>query len=114
LFFCLFVCLFFFFFAKGFHNDPNYASFKALLAAPLADALALVEERFPVPRVIECDQHTSQARYITASVDPCITYNNNNTGAPGSAAAGGEAIFTEDVSLSVFMDHLRKLAVSSS
>jgi protein transport protein SEC23 len=96
---------------KGYQNDPNYASFKALLAAPLADAMMLVAERFPVPRVIECDQHTSQARFLTASVDPCITYN-NNTG-PGGAA-GGEAIFTEDVSLSVFMDHLRKLAVASS
>lgn len=82
-----------------------------MLAAPLADALALVEERFPVPRVIECDQHTSQARFLTASVDPCITYNNNNQPTSG---AGGEVIFTEDVSLSVFMDHLRKLAVSSS
>ncbi len=93
---------------KGFHNDPNYASFKALLAAPLADAQSIVEERFPVPRIIECDQHTSQARFLTASVDPCITYNNTTAG------GGGEAIFTEDVSLSVFMEHLKKLATSSS
>jgi protein transport protein SEC23 len=91
---------------KGFHNDPNYASFKALLAAPLADAQAIVDERYPVPRIIPCDQHTSQARYLTASVDPCIT--NNNTGAGGT----GEAIFTEDVPLSVFMEHLKKLAVA--
>jgi protein transport protein SEC23 len=96
---------------KGFHNDPNYASFKALLSAPLADAQGLVEERFPVPRIIECDQHTSQARFLTASVDPCVTYN-SSTGAGGSG--GGEAIFTEDVSLSVFMEHLKKLATSSS
>jgi protein transport protein SEC23 len=111
---------------KGFQNDPSYASFKvgcprmsplvscahsfqALLAGPLADAQAIVSERFPVPRIIQCDQHTSQARYLTASVDPAITYTNN----PAGPTAKGEAIFTEDVNLSVFMQHLKKLCVST-
>ena len=93
---------------KGFMNDPNYASFKALLEAPPADAIQIIEERFPVVRIIECDQHTSQARFLTATVDPCVTYNNTTA---SSGPAGGEAIFTEDVSLSVFMDHLKKLCV---
>lgn len=93
---------------KGFQNDPNYASFKALLAAPLADAQALLEDRFPLARIIECDQHTSQARFLTASVDPCLTYNNVSAANAGK----GEAIFTEDVSLQVFMEHLKKLAVT--
>lgn len=93
---------------KGFQNDPNYASFKALLAAPVADAQAIAEDRFPVPRIIECDQGSSPARHLTAVVDPSITHGNAST--PGSVK--GEAIFTEDVSFAVFMEHLKKLAVA--
>lgn len=57
-----------------------------------------------MPRIIECDAHTSQARYLTASVDPSLTVANAS-----AANAKGEAIMTEDVSLSVFMQHLKKL-----
>tara|TARA_R110002050_G_scaffold195610_6_gene330523 strand:+ start:2102 stop:2263 length:162 start_codon:yes stop_codon:yes gene_type:complete len=31
---------------KGYQNDPNYASFKDLLLAPLEDAKAICAERF--------------------------------------------------------------------
>ena len=34
--------------------------FSQLLQAPLDDANALIKERFPVPRMVICDQHTSQ------------------------------------------------------
>ncbi len=83
-----------------------------------------------MPRIIPCDQHTSQARYLTASVDPAITYTNNPAGPTSKvgmrgrdfplhalthscSSQKGEAIFTEDVNLSVFMTHLKKLCVST-
>jgi protein transport protein SEC23 len=63
-----------------------------------------MKDRFPMPRFVECDQHGSQARFLTAPLDPAITH---NTG----GGSGGEVVFTEDVNLQVFLEHLKKLAV---
>jgi protein transport protein SEC23 len=63
------------------------------------------KERFPLPRFIESDEGKSQARFLTARVDPTITHKS------GFGARGDEAIATEDVTLEVFMNHLTKLAV---
>jgi len=89
---------------QGYQNDPQHEDFRKLLAAPVADADALMKERFPVPRYVECDQNTSQARFLLATVDP-------GGGSNAFAAPGSEAVFTEDVNLQVFMEHLKKLAV---
>jgi protein transport protein SEC23 len=62
-------------------------------------------DRFPTPRYVECDQGTSQARFVSAIVDPSVTHMSMNQ--------AGEAVLTEDVNLEVFMDHLKKLAVQS-
>lgn len=67
----------------------------------------LLRNRFPLPRFVECDQHTSQARFLLATIDPVITHTSMT---PGS---GGEVVFTDDVNLKVFMDHLKKLSVQS-
>ena len=64
-----------------------------------------MDTRFPVPRYIVCDQHKSQSRFLMAKLNPSVTHNTND--------AGGEVIFTDDVSLKVFMEHLMKLSVSS-
>jgi hypothetical protein len=42
------------------NTGVEHENFRQLLAAPLADAKALLEDRFPAPRFVECDQHTSQ------------------------------------------------------
>uniref|UniRef100_A0A914CLE9 Protein transport protein SEC23 n=1 Tax=Acrobeloides nanus TaxID=290746 RepID=A0A914CLE9_9BILA len=51
---------------------------------------------------------TIEARFLLWKVNPSLTHNN-----PYSQE-GGAPVFTYDVSLQVFMEHLRKLAVSSS
>jgi len=91
--------------AKGYQNDPQYVSLKMLLEAPKEDAKLLMKDRFPMPRFIECSQGGSQARFLLAVIDPSVTHTSINR-------AGGEVIFTEDVSLEVFMEHLKRLAVS--
>ena len=106
----------------------------------------IVRERFPVPRLVVCDQHGSQvsniltfvfvsstlidlmvsydsytfnstpfshiqklqARFLLAKLNPSATYNNAN-----EMSAGSDVIFTDDVSLQVFFEHLQKLAVQS-
>jgi protein transport protein SEC23 len=73
----------------------------------VADAQAVIKDRFPNPRLVICDQHTSQARFLLAIIDPDVTHHQAGQGTVG------EVIFSDDVSLAVFMDHLRKLAVQS-
>ena len=70
---------------QGYHEDPEHENFRSLLQAPKEDAAVLLQERFPVPMYIECDQY----------------------------GAGSDFLFTDDVSLQVFMDHLKRLAVQS-
>ncbi|KVH97189.1 Gelsolin domain-containing protein [Cynara cardunculus var. scolymus] len=80
--------------------------FAQLLQAPLDDANAIVKERFPVPRVVICDQHGSQARFLLAKLNPSATYNSDAPPTPG-----GDVLFTDDVSFEIFLDHLQRLAV---
>lgn len=87
----------------GYHKDPQHENFRKLLEAPIEDAEALLSERNPLPRLVVCDQHGSQARFLLAKLNPSITHNSNQQ--------GSEVIFTDDVSLQVFTEHLQRLAV---
>jgi len=91
---------------SGYADDPKHENFKQLLQAPKDDAQAMLKKRFPLPRYIECDQHSSQSRFLLASIDPVVTHTSMS-----SHNVSGEVIRTDDVSLKVFMDHLKKLAV---
>ncbi|KAH9613891.1 hypothetical protein KSS87_020852 [Heliosperma pusillum] len=88
----------------GYHKDPSHENFRKLLEAPEVDAEQLVAERMPVPRLIKCDQHGSQARFLLAKLNPSVTQKS-------TYREGAEIIFTDDVSLQVFIDHLQELAV---
>ncbi|XP_074272499.1 protein transport protein SEC23 E-like [Silene latifolia] len=92
----------------GYQNQPEHEAFKLLLEAPHQEAQMIVHDRFPVPRLVVCDQHGSQARFLLAKLNPSSTYNNVN-----EMAAGSDVIFTDDVSLQVFFEHLQRLAVQS-
>ncbi|KAG0620200.1 hypothetical protein M758_4G197500 [Ceratodon purpureus] len=93
----------------GYHLQPDQVAFAQLLQAPQDDAQTIITERFPVPRLVVCDQHKSQARFLLARLNPSATYNSANVPAPG-----GDIIFTDDVSLQVFVEHLQRLAVAQS
>lgn len=92
----------------GYHLDPNYLTFKQLIEAPIEDAKSILQDRFPMPRYIETEHDASQARFLLSKVNPSLTHNNP------WGTEGGAPVFTDDVSLQVFMEHLKKLAVSSS
>ncbi|CAI9777007.1 unnamed protein product [Fraxinus pennsylvanica] len=93
----------------GYQNQPEHQAFAHLLQAPHDDAELIIRDRFPVPRLVVCDQHGSQARFLLAKLNPSATYNNAH-----EMAAGSDVIFTDDVSLQVFIDHLQRLAVQAS
>ena len=90
----------------GYQHQEEHVNFRNLLEAPQNDANIIMKNRFPVPRYISCDQHKSEARFLLAMLNPSITHHSNDS-------AGGQAIFTDDVSLRVFMEHLVKLSVQS-
>lgn len=90
---------------QRYHEQEEHMAFRNLLEAPQADAQMIMDNRFPVPRYIVCDQHKSEARFLMAKLNPSVTHN--------SEGMGGAQVFTDDVSLRVFMEHLMKLAVQS-
>ena len=92
---------------QGYHEDQEHINFRELLNAPKEDAAMLLQERFPVPMYVECDQYGSQARFLLAKLNPSVTHNSKEGG------QANDFLFTDDVSLQVFMDHLKRLAVQS-
>lgn len=88
----------------GYDKDPNHENLRKLLEAPEVDAEQLIVDRVPVPKIIKCDQHSSQARFLLAKLNPSVTQNSTYTD-------GSDIIFTDDLSLQVFIDHLQALAV---
>lgn len=59
-----------------------------------------------VSRYIVCDQHKSEARFLISRLNPSVTHNTTD-------GSQGQPIFTDDVSLRVFMEHLMKLSTQS-
>ncbi|KAJ4846233.1 hypothetical protein Tsubulata_012548 [Turnera subulata] len=90
----------------GYHNDPNHENLRKLLEAPEIDAEQLVVDRVPQPKLIKCDQHSSQARFLLAKLNPSVTQNSTYT-------EGSDIILTDDLSLQDFVTHLQVLAVRS-
>ena len=85
----------------------------------------ILQSRFPMPRYIDCDHGGSQARFLLSKVNPSQTHHNSFYGVctffplPFSSfifsllqADAGAPVITDDVSLQVFMEHLKKLAVA--
>ncbi|WIA18955.1 hypothetical protein OEZ85_003624 [Tetradesmus obliquus] len=91
---------------ERYQDNPEHEAFKQLLAAPQEEAKTIARRRFPVPKIVDCDQNGSQARFLLAKLNPSATY---NTSTPMSS----EVIMTDDVSLQVFTEHLKRLAVQS-
>lgn len=94
---------------EGYQDQPQYENFRQLLQAPIDDAQDILATRFPIPRYIETKHLGSQARFLLSKVNPSQTHNNMWGQQDGSAP-----VLTDDVSLQVFMDHLKKLAVSAA
>ena len=93
---------------QGYHEQDEHVAFRALLEAPQSDAQLIMDARFPVPRYIVCDQHKSEARFLMAKLNPSVTH---NSGMDNGGGGGGAQVYTDDVSLRVFMEHLMKLSV---
>ncbi|RMJ03416.1 Protein transport protein SEC23 [Fusarium euwallaceae] len=96
----------------GYQEQEGYENFAGLLEQPKEDARDLITDRFPLPRFIVCDAGGSQARFLLSKLNPSTTHTTGPYGGVGATTA--QTIFTDDVSLQTFMDHLMKLAVSGT
>lgn len=94
----------------GYLDMPEYAHIKQILDKPRFEAEELLKTRFPMPRYIETEHEGSQARFLLSKVNPSLTHNTMYSFGQES----GSAVLTDDVSLQGFMEHLKKLAVSTS
>ena len=108
----------------NYQDQPEHEAFRNLLAQPVADAATAMGGRCPTPRLVECDQGGSQARFLLAKLNPSATHNTSDASMPSydravggggggydGAGGGAEIIFTDDISMNVFLQHLAKLAV---
>jgi protein transport protein SEC23 len=93
---------------QGLLEDPDYEHVKEGYEAAHEYANRLVASRLPQPRLVVCDQGTSQARFLLARLNPSQTQQNTDGQDVGSV------IFTDDVSFDVFMEQLRKLIVGKA
>lgn len=98
----------------GYQEQDGYENFRELLEAPVGDAQDLLVDRFPIPRYVVCDQGGSQARFLLSKLNPSTTHMSQGMYGTSSGGGAGAAIFTDDVSLQVFMEHLKRLAVGAS
>eukprot|EP00755_Sulcionema_specki_P003956 Sspe_Gene.4057::Locus_1334_Transcript_1_1_Confidence_1.000_Length_2376::g.4057::m.4057/K14006/SEC23; protein transport protein SEC23 len=99
---------------QGYQNNPDYAFFKDLLEKPKEHALEIVRSRYPQPRFVECDHHGSQARILYNVINPSRSSKKDNANPQEQYGTGGdEIVFTEDVSLQTFLQHLKALAAQS-
>ncbi|XP_039491055.1 protein transport protein Sec23A isoform X2 [Drosophila santomea] len=96
--------------ALKYQDMPEYENFKQLLQAPVDDAQEILQTRFPMPRYIDTEHGGSQARFLLSKVNPSQTHNNMYA----YGQDGGAPVLTDDVSLQLFMEHLKKLAVSTT
>lgn len=88
----------------GYEMDPSHENLRKLLEAPQIDAEQLLAERVPPPKLIKCDQHSSNARFLLAKLNPSVTQDS-------TYLDGSDIVFTDDLSLQDFMEHLQALAV---
>lgn len=123
---------------EGYPEQPEYAHLKAFIEAPKLEAIELLKTRFPIPRYVVTSHGESQGRFLLSKLNPSTTYSQDTSSYRGGAMVTGQSpyspyygahqssgvgpggsqptpsIFTDDVSLQVFIDHLKKLTVSTT
>ena len=88
----------------GYQDQEEFQNIKTMLDLPLEYAQKIVMERLPTPRFVTTNSGKGQERLVKCIVNPSQESKNN---------VKESGFFSDDVNLKVFMDYLKKLAVSS-
>ena len=89
---------------EGFQEQEGYENIKEMLEEPQDYAQNILEERIPVPKFVSCDYGSGQERLLKSVVNPSSDSKNK---------LQEEGFFSDDVDLKIFMESLKRLAVSS-
>ena len=89
---------------EGYQSKEGYENIQFMLEEPQDYAQNIVMERLPTPRLVTCDSGSGQERLVKCIVNPSTDGKNN---------VKENGFFSDDVNLKVFMDYLKRLAVSS-
>ena len=92
-----------------YHEQEEFANLRAILEVPIEDAEYIMQDRMPWPRFYVTKPSESNERKFLSKVNPSKVKMDVDAG----SGDGKRNIFTEDVSLAVFMEHLVKMAVQS-
>lgn len=93
---------------EKYHEQPEYEGLRNLIAAPLEDAKLIMEDRFPVPSLVETHYNHGKERLLKSKLIP------SSRNPEQSDAMNDGQFISDDASLKVFMDYLIKLAVQST
>ena len=85
-------------------EQEEYAGLKDFYQQPENDAKEMSKDRIPAPRIYVCNRHSGHQRFLVTVLDPAPTPTQNQK----------DLIATEDVTLKVFMDHLRRVVVKGN
>lgn len=88
--------------ANNFREDPEYEYLGEFMDASEEDMIELCRLRFPYPTEVRTHHMHSQERFLKARVNPAT----RGQGGPG----GTGGVWTDDVNLQTFLNHLRRLA----
>ena len=89
-------------------KQEDYKYMEEFFQQPEDDVKQLSVSRIPSPIVVKCSQNGSQARFLMSKLNPSITQNTIDQ------YGGGQApVFTDDVSLDVFLKSLKDVVVNS-
>lgn len=90
---------------QGYQEQEEYQNLRAALEQPMKEANDLVNERFPTPQFVSCDQDSSQARYLLARCNP------SSDSSFAAAYGTKENLGTDEPSLAKFLQKLKQMAV---
>jgi protein transport protein SEC23 len=92
---------------EGYQDQEGYENIKEMLEEPQEYAQNILEERIPTPKFVSCDYGSGQERLLKSVVNPSSDSKNK------LQEEGAISFFSDDVDLKIFMESLKKLAVSS-
>ena len=91
---------------QGYQEQEEYQNLKAALEQPVEEAKAIINERFPCPQFISCDQDSSAARYLLARCNP-------SKDSSYTSAFSSDNLNTDEQSLAGFSQMLKEKVVNS-
>jgi len=89
-------------------EDPEYEYIGQLLDEAEEEFIERCSVRFPYPTEIKCDEGTSQARFLVAILNPNV----KNQQARRLREGDVPPVFTDDVNLQTFVEHLKLKVVT--